>query len=152
VCGEEAPVTSTLDNLSSWLRQSEIDEFLDRRDTVRNIERPASPEKFLNIFLSVTHGIQCNSARIRCLEVTLLCLYKGCISRTDRLTAFKDISENTGREGRNIGCMWPSMWNRQADRCMSFHRLLRPNHDSFDGVSIGNWYDICIEAINGFLN
>jgi hypothetical protein len=56
VCGEEAPVTSTLDNLSSWLRQSEIDEFLDRRDTVRNIERPAFPEKFLNIFLSVTHG------------------------------------------------------------------------------------------------
>ena len=56
MCGEEAPVTSTLDDLFSWLRQPEIDEFLDRRDAVRNVKRPAFPEKFLDIFLSVTRG------------------------------------------------------------------------------------------------
>ena len=54
--GEEAPVTSTLDNLSSWLRQSEIDEFLDRRDTVRNVEAAAFPKKVLDIFLAKSHG------------------------------------------------------------------------------------------------
>ena len=56
VCGEEAPVTPTLDNLSSWLRQPEVDEFLDRRNTICNVERPAFPEKLLDIFLSKTHG------------------------------------------------------------------------------------------------
>lgn len=54
--GEEATMASTLDNLFSWLRQSKIDEFLDRRDTVRNVERPAFPEKVLDTFLAETHG------------------------------------------------------------------------------------------------
>jgi hypothetical protein len=55
MCGEEPPVASTLDNLPSWLGQPDIDEFLDRRDTIRNVERPAFPEKLLDIFLSETH-------------------------------------------------------------------------------------------------
>ena len=44
------------------------------------------------------------------------------------------------------------MWDRQADRFVSFDRLLQPNDDSFDGVSIRNWYDICTKAINSLLN
>ena len=76
----------------------------------------------------------------------------GFIGRTDRLTAFKSISKNTGGEGRNIGCVWSSVWNRQADRFTSFHRLLRLNDDSFDGISIRNWYDICNKAVDGLLN
>lgn len=56
MCGEEPPVASTLDDLSSWLRQAEPDKFVDRRDTISNVERATFPEKFLDIFLSVTHG------------------------------------------------------------------------------------------------
>ena len=122
MCGEEAPVTSTLDELFSWLRQPEIDEFLDRRDTVRNVERPAFPEKFLDIFLSITHGSSVIRQGYGVWKTdSIICLYKGWIGRTDRLTAFKGISEDTRREGRDIGCVWSSMWNRQADRFMSFH-------------------------------
>lgn len=49
-------MASTLDNLLSWLRQSELDEFFDCRDTVRNVECPTFSEKVLNIFLAKTHG------------------------------------------------------------------------------------------------
>ena len=56
VRGEEASVASTLDNLSSWLGYPKIYEFFDRRDAVRNVERPTFPEKLLDIFLSITRG------------------------------------------------------------------------------------------------
>ena len=54
--GEEATGASTLDNLSSWLRQSEMDESFNHRDTVHNVEPPAFPEKVFDIFHPRTHG------------------------------------------------------------------------------------------------
>ena len=44
------------------------------------------------------------------------------------------------------------MWNGQTERVMSCYRLFGPNGNSFNGISVGNWYNRHIKAINGFLD